>query len=400
MHTTSLQTHPGRQPRSLSNKAVACYQSFMGFSLVEMMVALVIGLVVSLSIYGVLAANEGRKRTSTSVNDINQSGTFTIFQMDKYIRSSGSGFSAGIGNTAALNYTYGCAMRVARGGAQLLPAGSFPAPFAAVNTTVRMAPVVIMDNAAPNGDDILISMAGQGGIAEFGTELTSNPSATQLNVRNQIAFRPSELVLLAGTGMPCMVEQVDGAFVPTVGATAIPMGGTYYQANIAGSDVTAYGSVATTALNLGSRPSFNAFAIGTNNTLMRYDLLLPASTDVNTPNPSVLSEGVYAMHAAYLVRPCGAGSVSTWTAPTGAFSAATLLNGSAGSIASLRTITAIRLGIVMQAALPEKENVSPATVTLFPDLAPALRVNVNLVPQNVRYKVLETTIPIRNNAFC
>ena len=65
-----------------------------GFSLIELMVALVIGLVVSLAIYGVLNVNEAHKRTTTSVNDIDQSGTYAIYQLDKIIRSAGSGLAA------------------------------------------------------------------------------------------------------------------------------------------------------------------------------------------------------------------------------------------------------------------------------------------------------------------
>ena len=67
----------------------------IGFSLIELLVAMIIGLIVSLAVYTVLTTFEERKRTSTSVNDISQSNTYALYLLDKKLRSAGSGFSAG-----------------------------------------------------------------------------------------------------------------------------------------------------------------------------------------------------------------------------------------------------------------------------------------------------------------
>ena len=96
------------------------------------MVTLVIGSVLSLAIFGVLAVAEGLKRTTTSVNDIKQTGNYAMYTIDKWVRSAGSGFA----QSAA--YAFGCtAVRIERGYAG--PAGGAaapPAPFALINTTV------------------------------------------------------------------------------------------------------------------------------------------------------------------------------------------------------------------------------------------------------------------------
>ncbi len=56
------------------------------------MVTLVIGLIMSLVIYNVIKINEGRKRTIMSVSDMDQAGTYAMYQLDQYIRSAGAGF--------------------------------------------------------------------------------------------------------------------------------------------------------------------------------------------------------------------------------------------------------------------------------------------------------------------
>jgi len=49
-----------------------------GFSLIELMVAATIFLVLSIAIFQVLSTNEGQKRTTTSVNDIDQAGNYAL----------------------------------------------------------------------------------------------------------------------------------------------------------------------------------------------------------------------------------------------------------------------------------------------------------------------------------
>ena len=80
-----------------------------GFSLIELMVAMVIGLVVTLAISSVLIRSEGSKRSSTSVNDLNQTGAYAAFVLDRAVRSAGSGFSQRWGEV------YGCQLDVSQG---------------------------------------------------------------------------------------------------------------------------------------------------------------------------------------------------------------------------------------------------------------------------------------------
>ena len=79
-----------------------------GHTLIELMVAIVIGILLVLGAFTVLASFEGRKRTTTAMNDALQSGGFGLYQVDKMIRSAGTGlgkYATMSGYGCALNYT-------------------------------------------------------------------------------------------------------------------------------------------------------------------------------------------------------------------------------------------------------------------------------------------------------
>jgi type IV pilus assembly protein PilW len=97
-----------------------------GFSLVELMVAMAVGMVLTLAVFGVLATAEGRKRVTTSLSDLEQSGNLGLYHLDQWVRSAGSGFS---GTASVEKSAYGCLMRAKAEGGQTLPrTEALPAP--------------------------------------------------------------------------------------------------------------------------------------------------------------------------------------------------------------------------------------------------------------------------------
>jgi type IV pilus assembly protein PilW len=103
------------------------------------------------------------------------------------------------------------------------------------------------------------------------------------------------------------------------------------------------------------------------------------------------------MHALYGVYTTpGAPASFTWVAPTGDYDASNLLAGTAAANATLASIKAIKLGIVMQASLPERVIVSRSTIRLFGDTNIPLDVTLPPAQLNQRYKALEAVIPLRN----
>lgn len=392
-----------------------------GFSLIELMVVIAIVLVMSLAIFSVMSTSEGKKRTLTSVNDIDQSGNFAMYQMEKAVRIAGSGFSQ------SYVQSFGCqlfASQTTNGVILPFVRATMAKPFDAMNATLqgvyRLAPVIIAKNVTtPNmsgaTSDVLIVMSGSAGYGEVPTSFTNSPGAAQLNLQNTLSFKANDLVLIADQGasggsLPCMIEQVDKAFVASNVITALPLAGTYYANPIAApsgsKDVTSYSNNAL-AMGIGNpngnSPSFQLLGVGDNNVLFQYDLLQGGIYD--TPIPT--ADGVFEMHALYGVDTNNDGLVDKWVDPSSAdYDYATLESGTVAANNTLVTIKAIRIGLIMRTSLQEKAPVSPAppattgSLILFSDLGDAALIykrTLSSAEQNYRYRTIESTIPLRNS---
>jgi type IV pilus assembly protein PilW len=368
-----------------------------GFSLVELMIALVVGLLASMAVYSVMSVNESRKRTTTSVNDIDQAGAYALYQLGQSVRNAGSGLGMAYNEYQDVTSTLGCPLHAARSGSQIMPAGTFPAPFASVSTTVRLAPIVIMDGAAGTGGDVIVSMSGSSGLAEVPTKFSSSASnLLQLNLENIVGYRANDLVLLldAASTQPCFISQVNSTFTAEEDESVLPLAGTFYQATIGGNTIT---SANTFAVNLGQSPAFTMLGVGSNNTLYKYDLFRTSAATAADANPAIFVENIYQMQALYGVDIDGNDAVAsiTWVPPTGNYAAANLLNGTSAASARLATIKAIKIGLVLRSDLDETKTVSNSTLTLFSDTTSPITVNLN--PVTYRYRAFEATIPLRNN---
>ncbi|MEO6917719.1 MAG: PilW family protein [Collimonas sp.] len=391
-----------------------------GFGLMELMVVIAIVLVMSLAIFGVMSTSEGKKRTLTSVNDINQSGNFAMFQLEKAVRNAGSGFSQ------SYLQSFGCqlyASTTASGVILPFPGGTMAKPFdvlsKALGGSYVLAPMIIakgMTTPKISGatSDALIVMSGSAGYGEVPTAFTSTADAAQLNLQSTLSFNPSDLVLIADQAgasgaLPCMIEQVNPTFTAGVAGTALPLAGAYYANPIAAGSVSqSVTSYSNNALAMGignptgNPPAFQLFGVGENNVLYQYDLLQGGTPD--TPIPT--ADGVFEMHALYGVDTDNDGKVDKWVDPsTAGYDYLTLESGTAAANSTLLTIKAIRLGLIMRTSLSEKAPVSPVApattgpLTLFSDLGATLTFTRNLstTEQNYRYRIIESTIPLRNS---
>ena len=383
-----------------------------GFSLIELLVSMVIGLVVTLAITSVLIRSEGSKRSTTSVNDINQTGAYAAYVLDRAIRSAGSGFSQ------RWSSMYGCLLNASSGGTQVLPASLSSSPtFANVTSATmpaRLSPVIIGKGLANTGTqirgDVLMVMGGTAGAAEVPLSVTPGSintlsSPPQLQVSNTLGYRANNIILLADTsGVPggCMLQQVDGS----VGSPpqVVPLSGTYYSGTGATVSLTSFGAstfVAQLGVDGTNPPQFQLFGVGANNALFSYDLLQVGG------NEQPVADGVVEMRALYgvdttLPRPDGV--LDSWVDPVAGsgYEASVLMDGSTTSQDKLRRIVAIRLGFILRTSLPERpqdyQQPTGTVLTLFGDLPSAVQQTRALAGTelNYRFRTVETTIPLLN----
>jgi type IV pilus assembly protein PilW len=370
-----------------------------GLSLIELLVAMAIGLVVTLATSTVLLNFEGNKRKMTSVNDVNQTGAYITYVLDRALRSAGSSFaSRGVS-------AFGCSINASRDGVAILPSpGALPAPFAGLNTNFRLAPVIIYPGQSEAGSDVLAYMKGSHGFGESPSMVISGSiTSNDLRLQNTLGWRNNDIALVIQQNSGCMVQQVGGpGFAGSTNQT-LPFTGRYFNAAGTNMDLTAYGAggantyVAAIGNAEDNRPEFQVVGVGADNVLSSFDLL---RFDGAATAPQVIADGVVEMRALYGIDINSDGVLDRWISPTAAgYTPASLLAGTPTARVTLRTIVAIRLGLILRTSTVEKEAVNAPTVSLFSDLgALAYALNLSGDEQLIRHRTVEVTIPLRNVA--
>jgi type IV pilus assembly protein PilW len=359
------------------------------------MVAMVIGLILILAVSVMVARQEAIRRGVSSGNDLTSNSAYAAYFLDRELRSAGAGFN----QTAADNF--GCLLHAsARDKGQLLPAPkAFPAPFAAIPRNYRLAPLIVYAGAGANGSDVIAVATSNAGVGGSGLPVAPQSVETdRLTLANTLGLRGGDLALLSQEGLGCMVQQVRDDFVGG-GTTLLEFGGNYTAEAIAGLAVSQFSHGKTFATMLGNvvgnQPRLELLGIDSGGTLSAYDLLQLSSTGVQP-----LIDGVVDMRVLYGVDTNGNGTVDTWVAPTLAgFTAAELTDGSGAAQARLRSILAVRVGVVVRSDLVDKTDVTPPTLELFSNLADEALHRTFEVPVGTtqqRYRVVEFTVPLRN----
>jgi type IV pilus assembly protein PilW len=341
----------------------------------------------------VMIRHDSGKRTLISTNDLSLTSSYVSFSLDRELRSAGSGF------TQNWRSTFGCVLRVARGGTQILPrASAFPVPFDAVPQQLRLAPLLIHAGAGAGGSDVLAVATGSSGVGEAPIQVQqASATASDLRVTSTVGLRGNDLVLVAEDGVGCVLQQVAAPF--TGGANQLlTFGGTYAKSEIDSVQLASF-STGTAFLSLlgnttGNRPMLRLFGVGADATLFSHDVLQLDGTDTAQP----VVDGVADLRALYGVDSNADGRIDTWVAPTDVnFTAAALTNGSEAARTRLLTIMAVRVGMVLRSDRIERDEVAPATLTLFTDL-PGLE-HTHAIANDLRhqrFRTVEFTVPLRN----
>ncbi len=366
-----------------------------GFTLVELLVAVVIGLAVTLAVTLMLTRYESGRRTLTSVNDASIGGAYVSYLLDRSVRSAGSGFMQSWVNAG------GCRVLASRSGTQVLPRGSaFPAPFATVPQTVRLAPVVVHAGAGTGGSDVIAVQTGSSGLGEAPMPIQpGSATADDLRLASTVGLRGGDLVLVYQDRTNCLVQEVQAGFAG--GADQLlEFGGTYADSDIAGVELDDIGaSEPAWVVPLGStgaaRPLFQLIGVGANATLVAHDMLRLDGTDTVV----AIADGVADLRVRYGIDSDGDGRVDSWQSPASTdWTGATLQSGSEAARVRLSQILALRIALVTRTQTPERNAVAPASLVLFPDLDAALQVTRTLSAdeRQLHWRVLDFTVPLRN----
>ncbi|WP_217646054.1 PilW family protein [Collimonas sp. OK307] len=412
-----------------------------GFSLVEMMVALVIGLVATLVIMQVFTLSEGRKRTTTGGADAQTNAAVTLYMLERDIRQAGYGLSP---NTEDFVPTLTPPPTGVLTNGILAQCGTVRAYNANRATTPNFtytgstfAPVVINPPGYPAGDTntdvILVNYSGTGGMTGVGVPITQSGGTAQTggtlsdyavvltSNTTRAGFNQGDMILSvppSGSTFDCTIGEVTGlaATAPPVGSQCTP--GITGPANTISHNSMSYLSFYTgcTAVNAawnqpGGTPVsygpgsklYNLGPVGSfvsrvyavrNGALTVCDLTANDCTAAvaSPPDSTVwapIATGVVGLRAQYGKDTNFDGSIDAWDA--------TQLTG-----ANLAQIVAVRMAVVTRSNQYEKAADFTASAPLWhQDASGTADITMDISGSGTdwaryRYKVVQSIVPLRN----
>jgi type IV pilus assembly protein PilW len=381
-----------------------------GFTLVEMMVGVLIGLIGTVVIFQVFAVSEGQKRTSTGGSDAQQNGVFGLFQMERDLRMAGYGL-----NHLAL---LGCTTN-----------GWYEPTGQAI--TFKLLPVEITNGAGGAPDRVRVVYGNSDLFSAPAQIRRATDVLPNYLLDNRFAFLVGDLTVAAQSGQPCTLAQasdlpvgtievahnsgsytnVDGASVPTRYNRA---GGLPAPNNVIYSIWSNATQTGGRLYNLGSAPTVVTYAIQAGQ-LVAINELTPGAPD----STFALSDGIVQLQAQYGYDGNLDNNISSGAAVVTNVNLASATDQWADSMPAAATATnwshviAVRLVVTARSMTPEKPDpatgicntttVAPKWVAPAPGASPPgidLDVTTAFADPNewmcYRYRTFEVVVPIRN----
>lgn len=364
-----------------------------GFSLVELLVAMAIALLGSLVIMQVFVNSEAGRRATGSLADSQTNALLGLFAIERDLQQAGLGFTS----TRSL----GCRVR---------SSGSF--------NNKPLMPVAIVPAGAgagaasnpwgiPPGDadsDIILVAYGNANVMVEGSKFTGTTTASPFRLYSVLGLAVGDYMLMAQAETDCTLGRLTNV---NNGDSSVTLD---YSAGIAYSMDAAYG------FNLGRAPRIVAYAVRNGSLTVCDFLVSDCSNGGQTADPNVwvpVASDVVAIVAQY-----GWDTSASPDMVTDALCKTRLTSGgacppvdsgepAAGNSSLTQSqracdwsrVPSVRLALVTRSGQYEKEEVSPATIRLWPDAAgtPTTTGPIYTPPdRHYRYRVAYTTVALRN----
>jgi len=345
-----------------------------GFTLVEIMVGLAIGMLATVVIIQVISVFEAQRRTTSGTADAQTNGGIALYNIVRELQM------AGYPLVPVTDSALECTTLTLNGVADTVPASNF----------VRLSPVTIADdvvgagvNASPSDAVTLrFGTAPMGGIP---TLINAAPTGNDANVDTNLGCQAGDTVLIT-SGPACALTSVAVPWVPV--AKKVTLANT---------------TLANAGANLACLGTWNEVTYAVNNGNLERNGVAVVAGVVNLQAQYGISETPQSNQVVQWVNASGA----TWAAPT---------------VANRNRIKSVRLAVVARNAKIEAAAVTAAcssTTTAAPTglcawdatsalpnpvaapyvASPAPTIDLSAGDPNwrrYRYRVFETIIPLRN----
>lgn len=349
-----------------------------GFSLVEIMVGIAIGLLGVLIIMQVSVVFEGQKRTTTTGSDAQTNSISALYTIERDVRRAGYGFS--------IQGALGCTVRRYYDGAEI--------------ANLSLAPVVIANGVNGGADSIRILASSKSNWSLPNRVTVEHPiSVTSFFLNTTLGMAVGDLLIAYEPIKTCTLIQVTD--VPT-GNVQISHQSTSPWNAVGGAIFPAGGySVGALVLNLGA-------LIDHTYSLQNGNLMLSEFNSAsNTSTTRAITADIVNMKAQYGFDKRAGIQTSPMVSADGW--SATMIdaddNGIVGDAGDIARVVAVRMVVVARSPLMEKQNASGACdITANSPTWVGGAIDVSKNPDGsananwkcYRYKTFENVIPLRN----
>ncbi|MSQ72956.1 MAG: prepilin-type N-terminal cleavage/methylation domain-containing protein [Betaproteobacteria bacterium] len=365
-------------PRSSSVARARGMARTHGFSMIEIMVGMTIGLIGIVIIMQIFTFSENQKRTTTSGSDAQNNGNIAMYSIVRDLRQAGYGLNL---------TTLGCLVSTSFGGNQASPG------------TFTLAPVVITDggvDGSGNGlADTIQSLYSTTSIGSLPSVLTvaHAQSATTINVQTNFGFGSGNLLVFWESGKNCALAQVTGfPNSPTVLTNNSQLGhsGGLWNGNTAIFPATGYAAGAS-LINLGGM-ALRTISVDAGNNLLMTEV--SATFGNSASSTFTMASEIVNLQAMYGKDNTADGVVDVWnnTTPNAGV-------GNTTTAANWKQIIAVRIALLARSGQFEKPPVSGGAcdaTTTAPRWSGGTMAVPGGLPSCYRYKVYETVVPLRN----
>jgi len=327
--------------------------SQLGFSLIEIMVGLAIGMLVTLVIMQAFSVFEGQKRSTTGTADAQTNGNVALYNIQRDVQMAGFGLPE---------------LSLESSPMKCDPSPSYDDPDTPFVESIDMFPITIVDGGT--GSDQITVRYGDAPMGGVSSDISSNPTALpEIVVDNNMGCKVNNVAMIVNEKGICAMTKIRTVTPTTKVTVAVDDGGKVAKATESGASLFCLGNWSTVGY-------------GVNNGVLE-----------RSGEPSVAE--IVNIQAQYGISDTANNNkVTSWVNATGIWAAGVI------TVADRNRIKAVRVAVVARNGQMEKEVVTLNAPVAWPDEAgsPAPAINLTTIAdwQNYRYRVYETMIPLRN----
>lgn len=374
---------------SRTPRVVSAHPGELGISLIELMVGVAIGLIVTLAVTSTVSTMNLQRRTTASGNDARESAQSGLTFLERSARLAGAGLF--------YNGELMCTSIVLSGG----------------GAAVSLAPVKIVDGGSTGSDVITFaygSAVGGNAVATLVDNMAATNSAFTVNHQSNFQTGNQGIIGVPGSTTACTLFQVASAptnaancnGITTTCSSIAQTSNTTLRYGYQTSAVAPFGPAVISRLGTLTRSTYEVLC----NSLVSHDAATAAScTPPQTfTNATPLVDDIVMVQAQYGITAASSDIVTNWVDATGGWAAP--------SAADLKRIKAIRIAVIARSKEAAATSISSACTNAggvantgpcsFEDAeAPTINLSATSVPsgrtwQNYRYRVYQSVIPLRN----